>query len=304
MAKVFFSATENAYHNITDMFNSIWPTAVSLWNTRCTIKGILLENKNLTSSQINNKFSLGSNIHGANMIKIFEEKSWEEQQEDFAWIILNHIISIYEGWIEEMGEIFINIDSKYFQFEKNINSNISECNKNKSVITQKCFYSYYANKAKHNKTHLPHMMHCYRIFKEIRNCYMHHRKIADQKLIDAYANYSSITNNNLGVKEVPIVNPIYLNCKISLNLRGVVGFCAIICNLLILLDTELIMGKDAEKELLKKFKKHADFQKKQLADQSMIDKKIQRLAKKSNLPNPTITAELRKFIKDNQILNI
>ena len=30
-----------------------------------------------------------SNIYGANMIKIFEEKSWEEQQEDFD--IINSI---------------------------------------------------------------------------------------------------------------------------------------------------------------------------------------------------------------------
>lgn len=89
MQDVFFTATKKALNNITSTYDTVWPTAVGLWNLRCMVNGVKKEFPSVSESELAAKFSLGSGIHGVNYKRAFLESSWETQQTKFAWILLN-----------------------------------------------------------------------------------------------------------------------------------------------------------------------------------------------------------------------
>lgn len=93
-------------------------------------------------------------------------------------------------------------------------------------------------------------MLCYRYFKEARNCYMHGNKVASKALIEAFDNYSNVANaKDLGLKEAPIaINPV-LGKPIELSLRGVIGFSAVVIEIIKICDFSLLTDKAAEHEL-------------------------------------------------------
>ena len=50
MKEVFFSVTQNALDNITAMYDSVWPTAVGMWNLRCKVNGVKHECPDMTEA--------------------------------------------------------------------------------------------------------------------------------------------------------------------------------------------------------------------------------------------------------------
>lgn len=79
MIDVFFSATKKALGNITATYDTVWPTAVGLWNLRCLVNGVRKEYPTITEAELAAKFSLGSGIHGVNYKRAFGEHTWEQQ---------------------------------------------------------------------------------------------------------------------------------------------------------------------------------------------------------------------------------
>lgn len=68
------------------------------------VNGIKNEYPSITEAELSAKFDNGSGIHRANYKRAFIEHSWEQQQSDFAWMLLNNTISIFEGWLEELKD--------------------------------------------------------------------------------------------------------------------------------------------------------------------------------------------------------
>lgn len=130
MTDVFFSATKKALGNITATYDTVWPTAVGLWNLRCLVNGVRKEYPTITEAELAAKFSLGSGIHGVNYKRAFGEHTWEQQQEKFAWILLNSTIPIFEEWLEELKrDYFHDMDIKYLQFPKKVKGEIDRLKK-------------------------------------------------------------------------------------------------------------------------------------------------------------------------------
>ena len=71
MTDVFFTATKKALSNITSTYDTVWPTAVGLWNLRCMVNGVKKEYPCITETELTAKFSLGSGIHGVNYKRAF-----------------------------------------------------------------------------------------------------------------------------------------------------------------------------------------------------------------------------------------
>ena len=116
------------------------------------------------------------------------------------------------------------------------------------------FYSTYLGKRDRCYAQLDALLHCYRVFKEARNCYMHNGSIADQKLINAYTDYLPFaTASSLCVSEVPDFPAPALGTEVQVSLRGVVGFSYILIKLLVSLDTELLCAADAEAEFIARY---------------------------------------------------
>ena len=263
LKEVFFSATRQALFNITSTFDIVWPTAVGLWNLRCLVSGVKHEYPEITEAQLAAKFSQGSGIRGVNYKRAFVEHSWEKQQSDFAWILLNSTIPIFEGWLEELKQsVFASLKIKEMQFPIKVQSEVNRLTVNESATLKDCFYNKYCGKRERCYSHIDALLYCYRVFKEARNCYMHNAGKVNSNLVNAYNDFLPYNNTtDLCVSEVPEFNAPILNEPISISLRGVVGFSYILIKIMVSLDTELLRSMEAEAEFLRRYKEtHIDNQ--------------------------------------------
>jgi len=264
MKKLFFSASNDVIDQVTDLYDFVWPTASAMWNFRWQVKGFVNEVglENIAQKNLLDRFDWGSGIHGVNLKRAVLEKSWEEQQEQFAKFLLINLISIYEGWIESLQST-LGFDKKIInklQFPSGVdprgnpsgvNYAISQITANKSTLLQNAFYATLRGHGKNSLSQLENLLICYRYFKECRNSLAHKGGIADQKAYDSFAAFSTIaTPHDLNVHEVPRHFPIVVGSPINLSLRGVVGFGDIIIKLVSTIDAELSICVKAENELI------------------------------------------------------
>lgn len=305
MEEVFFDATIKALNNITVLFDSVWPTVVGLWNLRCSVKGVKSEFPSITESQLAAKFALGSGIHGVNFKRAFVEKSWEEQQRDFAWTILNSSFPIFEGWLEELkADVFPSLDTKAIQFPVRIKSHVAAFTATQSTMLTHSLYPVYLTKRNRCYSQIDALMYCYRVFKEARNCYMHNGSKADQKLIDAYNAYSPYaTTSALCVAEVPVFLPPSLNQDIAISLRGVVGFSDILRKIIISLDTELMKSSDAEAPFISRCRERHPILKTLEADAEAAKSQAKSYVIQCGYPTPISLEEVVSFLRSHHLVN-
>jgi hypothetical protein len=226
---------------------------------RWQVDGFLRIKSDATDKELDNRFVLGSGIHGANIRRACSELTWEQQQEEFAKFLLTTIFAVYESWLkivlEDMGAWNKQIE-KQLQFptsmiagkKDGIGAAIDSITLHESQMLKDAFYASMISFRKNSIVHLDNLMKCYRYFKECRNCLVHNGGIADNKAEQAYLEFSAIANPiDLGIKEVPHHSPIILNSPIHLDLRGIVGFCDVILRLIATLDAEFSRSSKAEK---------------------------------------------------------
>lgn len=305
MTEVFFFATQKALSNITSVFDFVWPTAAAMWNFRRLISDEYAADPTITNAQLMEKFYLESRIHGANCKRAFIEQTWEKQQSIFAWILLNNTISIYEGWLEDLKNIFPSMKEKNMQFPDSVKAEVSLLTTCKSVTLERCFYAGYSSKRDRHYSDIEALMHCYRIFKEARNCYMHAGSKASQRLIDAYTDYLPFSKKEkLHVTEVPEFPRPSLNAPIEISLRGVVGFSYILIKILVSLDTELLCSSRAEAEFRSRYKETHSIACVLKADPVKAAQKVARLVRKCGFITPENADEMRQYLLTQHLVTL
>lgn len=310
MQDVFFSATKKALANITATYDIVWPTAIGLWNLRCMVNGVKKEYPVITDAQLAAKFTFGSGIHGVNYKRAFFENTWEDQQSDFAWILLNSTIPIFEGWLEELKQdVFSDLKVKEMQFPMRVQTEVARLTNNESSVLKDCFYNSYSSKRDRCYSQIDALMYCYRVFKEARNCYMHNGLKANQTLIDAHTAYSPYNNTtSLCVSEVPEFYGPILGEPIKMSLRGVVGFSYILIKILVSLDAELLRASDAETEFLRRYREsHIDkkghFIRRTLKpDIGQAQNQVSRYVSQCRFSKPADAEKMRNFLLDHQLV--
>lgn len=273
MNRLFFSSSKNALDQITNLYDFIWPTASSMWNLRWQIRGFISEvgQENVTENDLLRRFDWGSQIHGVNLKKAYIDHSWSDQQENFAKILLTNLFSIYEGWLADI-QITLNIADDFVKdmqfttrFDRNnrpvdgIRFGIQNIQIHQSIPIRNAFYNQLCNNRKYSLIHLDNLLKCYRFFKEVRNCYIHHGGIVDQRLENAYHEFQPVaTVADLGLKEVPNhIQPI-INNPIQISLRGVVGIGDVIIRIITTLDAEFSVTQIAESEIISRCQEWVD----------------------------------------------
>lgn len=260
MARVFFRATEDALKNITEQFKLVHPLRTSMLYTRKAVAQIIAENQTADNAYLKAVIDPDDNVHGTGYKDAFLNTPWEEQEEQLAWLLLNNLFAVHEGWAESL--FLERFDGKGYQKEafvkilekKNLSSKFTSyyaTNPKKSKLFTDTFFDVYKDTSKLDFSKLDNYMLMYRYFKEMRNAFMHGNCIASQRVIDAYNDYSAVaTTTDLDVTEVPsIIQPI-LGQKVHLNIRGVIGFSDFVQRILIISDINLIQTKAAEDEFL------------------------------------------------------
>lgn len=310
MADVFFGASKDALDNITTAFDNVHPLTVSLKYTRRVITEAVNSNPSNVEIDYQQIIDPENSVHGVNYKRAFIETSWDAQEENLAWLLLNNLFAIHEGWAQRLyDDVFCGFHYQEKPFVKNLefpgltgkfSSYYVTTNKLSNALDGAFFNAYMvASGIDFNK--LENYMLCYRFFKEARNCYMHHNFVASQQLIDAYNAFLPIaTCNDLDVSEVPIILPPTLGQRVQLNLRGVIGFSQLVRRIIIITDINLLRSKAAEKEFIDR--KPADWHCRTLSgDVARCKGQIKRYSGKSGFLRATWTEDYQQFLIDNGI---
>lgn len=312
MSDVFFRASKDALDNITTAFDFVHPLNASLRFTRGAIANLITNNPDANDTDIQMMIDPKNNVHGVNYSRAFIKTEWDVQEENLAWLLLNDLFAIHEGWAQRLYEdIFISYHYTD-KFVKNLEfpglankfTQYFVAKGKHSVALDNAFFDTYASKSGFDFSKLENYMLCYRFFKEARNCYMHHNFVASQKLIDAYNDFLPIaTITDLSVTEVPLIIPPILGEHVQLSLRGVIGFSQLVRRIIIITDINLLRTTAAEKEFFERIP--AGWTCRTLShDVSRARGQINRYSSKAGFLKSSWAAEYQQLLLDHKIFKV
>lgn len=294
----FFNATQDALDKLTQMYDLVWPIDVSLRYMRKKVTEFYTKfPDDLKPEDFENEFDPDKKTHGVNYTRAFvytgknasellkNESALESaQQENLAWLLLTNTIPIYEHWWKSLSDEvgFSTMSEAGMEFptnpldsrKKGILQELSSINSNISSLFTDVFYPVYTSKKNHciDINELNSSMYCYRLFKEIRNCYMHSGGFVSDTIKDsstnlpwitvAYNEYlanivtPSSTNTILNIEELPSFPSNFstnIGDKLHITLRGVVGFSNIMRRIMLTVDAELIKSQITEQYIVNKW---------------------------------------------------
>lgn len=259
-ARYVFRASIAAHTQFTRLFDFVEPTAIAMWNLRWQVKGFLSVVPDATSTDVSNRFSLGSGFRGGAIKRATSDLTWEHQQEQFANFVLINAIATFEDFVSEIEKISgISGSAKDLQFP----STPASIGRGKSyqlfgadISSLSSAFLHDAAVLRRYSANIDALLICYRFFKEVRNCIAHNGGKASLRAVSAYNAFSGVANAiALGVDEVPEHSPI-LNVgeNIKISLRGVIGFSGIILKIITTYDIDFSKKNMASKEILERVK--------------------------------------------------
>lgn len=261
----FFRTTHDAHVQITELFNVVWPTVAAMHNLRTQALDYIQTNPNANDIELDEHFAYPANIRSASLKSSWLGQTWESQQEGFAKMLLINIVSIYEGWIrnvlkdlqlkESALEKFFEYSEATSQGTAGIESVLTLTIAEESYVLKRCFYNQLCSHEMYAPLHLGAMLACYRYFKEIRNCELHHGGKATRRLVRAYSYFASVaTFEQLGCCVVPKHYIPVLGQKTRIDIHGVAALASIVLRIMVTLDAELSRSKRAEMAFVRKWR--------------------------------------------------
>lgn len=300
--KLFFLPSKAVASRITETFGFVWPTAAAIWNLRWQVQGLVGAYPSISEKELLGRFVDGSGIHGVNLRGACIEKSWEDQQEQFAKFLLFELCALYESWSEAIAEqLSLPGDSwKSLQFPSGITpggqpSGIAKILNliagNASPTFSASFHSSLKTNRKYSPKYLEELLICYRYFKELRNYLIHGSDSAHRKLVIAERNYSVLTAAALGATERPEFFPVASSASPKPSLRGVVGFGEVVLKMVCTIDIAFAATSFAEHDFRRRWKIENGKTPSLVAtlDAPRRNRRIGVLTRKLGLPSPAIT---------------
>ncbi|MFL1542543.1 hypothetical protein [Pseudomonas sp. O39] len=301
--RLFFDSSKTIYSEVTAIFDFIWPTAAAMWNLRWQVKGLVGESPDISQEVLLGRFVVGSDIRGANLRRSCIDNTWGQQKEQFAKIMLAEFCALYEAWYSALNEellgLFKSKKKKIYEYPEILKELASMPN---STPLEAVIYLALTGNKKCDLKALPHMISCYRFFKELRNGYIHNGGVAGQRQLDAYLLYNSLSATDLGVSEVPEHPNIKLGHKYQLTLRGVVGFGDVLLRLIVTLDAEFARKSLAEHVFVKKWKVNVSQRYILPANEQDADRMIRKLILKMHLKAPKTALALKGLLKEHDLV--
>jgi len=287
-----------------------------MWNLRWQVRGYVAVNPEASVEELDGRFVAGSGIRGANLRRACVEHSWEQQQEEFARLLLINAIALFESWVRNILKA---MNSPSIALEKHLQKPtrteqgkregvwyaVDVLTAEESSLLCRSFYPSLLMHGKNSRQHLDELLILYRFFKECRNCMMHNGKLADQKVCRAYDEFAAVaTVEKLGLKEVPMHAEVSLGQPIKIFLRGVVGLCDVIMRIVATLDAEFARSEQAELELCHRWVAKYGGRRNTLKtnDLDRRRRQIERLVTKLGFPTPAEAEEIAGFLRTKQLI--
>lgn len=228
----------------------------------------------------------------------------------FAKFLLIDLCALYESWIGQVLNSLAVADSraeKELQFPTTqrggVRHAIQRLTSSESSVIRHTFYPQLARSPKCNLNELDPLLHCYRYFKESRNCIAHAGGICDQRTADAFAEFARVASvTQMGVREVPEHVAPVVGQPIQMPLRGVVGFSDVVLRIIWTLDAELSRSAGAERHLSERWTRSNPGGTVLPVKPADRRDRIARMAAKAGLPRPQKTDQLEAWLLRNGLV--
>lgn len=260
-ARYVFRASRDAHKAITELFDFVQPTAISLWNLRWQVAGYLSSVPNADTRMLDARFAVGSGIGSGSLKRATIDTTWDEQLDKFSSFILINAIAVFEDYVSTICEVSSLSNSKKkdifnkMQFPSHhhnggIASAISTIGTSNVATGAFTWNSKTARRM--DEPNVEKLLVCYRYFKELRNSISHNGGRVGQRQLDAQAEYAQeISNNKIGPVNAPVYLPVTATSDAAkISYRGIIGFSEVILSLIATYDLILSKTKVVEDELL------------------------------------------------------
>lgn len=244
-------APSNAFRaQHTSLFDFVYPAAVALWNLRWQVRGYLETRPNATEPELFQRFVAGSGFHHKNMRIVCIDRTWSEQLDEFARVVLINLVALYEGWTDIVAKLFpgVNHASEWLQFPSTglggrkkggIGQALAPMTINKSPDMEAAFTDSLRTGPRYSLNHLDDMLLIYRYFKEVRNAFMHTNGVAESRIEDAYRHAATTGDMGIGKTLSAELNPIVAGAVVRPSLSTVVSFSEVLLRIVTTVDAEL-----------------------------------------------------------------
>lgn len=311
--KLFFLPSKAIASRITEIFDFVWPTAAAMWNLRWQVQGLIAAHPTIAEPELRGRFIEGSGIIGANLRRACISNTWDQQQAQFAKVLLFEFCALYESWCELIStEISLPGGSKKeLQFPTKTRSSrltgvgsvLAAVQSSKSIVFESSIKPALATNRKYSHAHLEQLLTCYRYFKELRNALIHGSSEAVSKLRIAESDYSALTAGTLGLKQRPEYIALGSNLTPDLSLRGVVGFGEVVLKLICTLDIEFSTTTRAEVDFEKRWKiAHGSSPYSVAKKDSSRKSRISILVRRLGLPDPYVSNDFVAWLRSRSLV--
>jgi hypothetical protein len=306
--KLFLLTSKQVARRLTEVFDFVWPTATAIWNLRWQVAGFVSACPDATDSDLAGRFIAGSGIRGANLRRACIDSSWVDQQQEFARFLLFEFCALYESWCEgALSELGLPASlSKELQYPTTIKNGVAtfgighattKISTRPSTAMTGAIHPAIVKNRKNSLQQVEQLMICYRYFKEVRNALIHAGGGVSPKFLSAESEYQQLTPAQLGVKEKPAFNGYVAGRRVTINLRGVVGFGDIVLRLVCTLDAELAKSWKAEQSFRKRWKGfHGSSPVQVPANPKSRKDRVIQLVRKLGLPTPVVTPQFEIWL--------
>lgn len=307
----YFDATRFALQRVDSLFDFAWPTAAALWNLRWQVRGFVDEAPDASQDDLNGRFAAGSGISGLDLRKACITATWEEQQEIFAGFILTNALAIYEHWSDEILATFAEPPPRGahpLQLDQpalGVRAWVASKQTPLCTLNDTQFFPAYRSHRKYSWPLVANLMKAFRYFKQGRNALIHRGGIANAIDEQAYLDFAPVSGRtSLGMRGRLEHHPFVAGQRVTLKLRGVVGFCDILIRLMRSIDAEASRSLLAESITKERLARGRGIRWTLSGDKVIRAQQIKKICRAGGLPPPVDTEVIFQFMLGAQMLRM
>lgn len=257
----FFEASQGFRRQYTAAMDFVVVAAPALWNMRWQVRGYRESQPHLTKDELMGRFVRGSTVRSANLIG-FAEAPFEDQLEQLGRLQLYTAIALYERWLEDLSFLRA-AERKQLQFPRSSSGGRSRSAENVVRRVQAAtsevmedFRSALQEDRYYSGSTLNELLIAYRVFKEVRNTFMHQGEMPNSTLLAAYAALTSLPTLPFGRsargRSLPHVAE---GVPVRITLDGAFSASTVVLKLVMTLDADFALSAVGEREFLERWQK-------------------------------------------------
>lgn len=226
MSNTMFAATHDAGKAITRTFDMVWPLVAGLWNIRQASKDFFVQNPNASNKDAKRAIISGLNVRGLDFRGIFENYTWEDEEEYISEILLINAIAIFDTWVDSFVDV--TLPSVSATKKKNLKEamkkgDFADYEATLALEPNSVLKAHFRASKQRKDAQIGNLLIVYKYYKACRNCIAHGNRIYTDKAENCYNSMAVLTAQDCGIKELPKPDVTVQGQPLKLVFRGVVG---------------------------------------------------------------------------------